>query len=500
MKPSSDIHALISSLTPNEKGYFKKFCQRNGAGAVKKYIALFDAIAAQTVYDEEKLKKKLNDPVLSRNLPSEKNYLYHLILEAVLAGKTTNDPLYECELLLAKARWLSSRSFYESSYRFAEKAQRKAIANEYFTLALDAMDLELLLWQYLPREERRPFDNIIRDRKQIRAQMNVTDDLRLLDMDVIRLFQEIGIGRNAEQLRQYKAIYDESIKIRESNAPLPLRAQMFFYNIGVFYFNVIGNAEESLNDLNAMIALVDSHPVIRRERLSFYISSLNNVILLLLHMGRFDEAQSKIDQLSNIDSESQNHKNTLFVTRFNTQFELYTITRNWDKMLSLCNDLKTAIAPYESKLDNRYTGHIRFAAFRSCFYTGHYKEAQQWINQLVNKTSGEPFKSEIVTIARLAEIVLHETLGNYDLAETLLLSAKRFLNKTHSLYAFEKVMLDFFSKRLTHPEDPSADFAQLQKKLSEVSEDILEKRVFNYFNFKDWARARESGCLIKDLI
>ena len=100
MKPSSDIHALINSLSPNEKGYFKKYCQRNGPNAAKKYLLLFDAIAGQKMYDEGKLKKKLGDATLVRNLPSEKNYLLHLILESQLVSRTTEDPLYECELLI----------------------------------------------------------------------------------------------------------------------------------------------------------------------------------------------------------------------------------------------------------------------------------------------------------------------------------------------------------------------------------------------------------------
>jgi len=498
MKPSSELHQLIASLSPNEKGYFKKYCQRNGATSGKKYITLFDAVASQKVYDEEKLKKKIGDPALAKNLPSEKNYLYHLILESLLVARTTDDPHYECELLLSKARWLSTRSFYDSASRFAEKAREKAIANEYFTIALDATELELLLWQYLQKDERRGFTVIIEERKRVRKQMNITDDLRFLDMDVIRLFQEIGIGRNEEQLSQYKAIYDKSLVLKKENPDLPVRAQIFFYNIGVFYSNVTGNAENSLQDLRSMIALTDNHPVIRKERLSFYLSSLNNIILLLLHMGNYAEAQEKIDQLQTIKTETQNQENTLFITRYNTQFELCTLTQNWDTMLKLSQQLKIELPAYELRLDNRYTGHVRFAAFRSCFYTGNYKEAQQWINQLVQKTAGEPFKSELVTVARISELVLHETLGNYDLVETLLHSSKRFLNKTNALYPFEKVMIDFFAKKISNPDDKK-HFENLRKNLGEVGEDILQNRVFNYFNFKDWARAREAGVLIKDL-
>jgi tetratricopeptide (TPR) repeat protein len=160
--------------------------------------------------------------------------------------------------------------------------------------------------------------------------------------------------------------------------------------------------------------------------------------------------------------------------------------------------MKEEIREYENRLDNRYTGHVRFAAFRSCFYNGNYREALQWINQMVQKPKGEPFKPEVVAIARIAEIVLHETLGNYDLAETLLSSAKRFAGKNNAYYPFEKVMFDFFSKRLNHPEDESL-FEMLRLELEHISEDPLQRRVMLYFNFSDWAKARKSGVLIRDL-
>jgi tetratricopeptide (TPR) repeat protein len=342
-------------------------------------------------------------------------------------------------------------------------------------------------------------ETIIADRKATRHAMNVTDDLRLIDMNVIKLFQEIGIGRNEEHLAQYRALYDEATALKNDSNDLPLRAKIYYYNIGVFYFNVISNAENSLNDLRTMIELIDSNPVIRKERLSFYISSLNNIILLLMHMGHFDEAQKRIDQLSSIETDTQNHKHTLFITRYNTQFDLYTFSRQWEKLAELADRMKSEIKDYENRLDNRYTGHVRFGAFRACFYNGRYKEALQWINQMVQKPQGEPFKPEVVAIARLAEIVLHETMGNYDLGETLLASAKRYAAKSNTHYPFEKVMFDFFTRRFNHPEDESL-FETLQTDLEKVSEDPLQRRVLIYFNFIDWAKSRQAGMLMREVM
>ena len=488
MKPTADLHALISVLTPNEKGYFKKQCQASGSTS-RKYTKLFDAIAAQEKYDEAALKKKLNDVVLVRNLSSEKNYLYHLILETLIGGDTSGDDVLGMKMLLAKAKWLSSHSFFEAAFRFARKVRMWSKENEQFTLQLDALDLEWLLWQYLPEAERRTIEEISEERAAVLATLSVTDRLRALDSKVIRLFQETGIGREESHLENYRALDEESRAVEKGNPHLSVRAKMYLRNIAVFYHNVTGHAEKSRDDLGELIALLDSNPVLKKERLSFYISSLNNLILLLLHLGRYDEAKATIALLESVKAETQNQRNTVFVTRYNTRFDLYTHRGDRESAYRLSQELKKELPHFEAQLDNRYTGHIRFAAFRSCFYAGHLKEALQWINQIVQKPGGEPFKPELLTIARICELVVHETLEHYDLLEKLVESAGRYLEKTNSLYLFEKLMLDFFHEQLkVHPKKTA--LLKLKEKLKEIENDLLEKRVFAYFDFREWAEKR----------
>ena len=68
MKTSSDfIHRLVHSLSRSEKRYFSLFAQRHAIGGKSNYLALFEAINKQGVYNEEALKKKF-----SKNFTREK--------------------------------------------------------------------------------------------------------------------------------------------------------------------------------------------------------------------------------------------------------------------------------------------------------------------------------------------------------------------------------------------------------------------------------------------
>lgn len=500
MKPSSDLHTLIGSLTPNEKGYFKKQCRKNGSNSLK-YLRLFDAIASQKKYDEKLLKKKLGDANLIKNLSSEKNYLYHLILEVVIGGNFSQNPVVEMEMLLAKAKWLAGHSFFESANRFVKKLRIWCEENEIFTLQLEALDLEWLLWQYLQKADRRTIEEIAEDRFSVLEKLSSTDQLRAIDLRVIRLFQEMGIGRNESHLAKYRELFEQSRKIasEKSSDKLCLRAKTYLLNISVFHHNVCGEAEKSLDDLQELIRLLDSNVILKRERLSFYLSSLNNLILLQLHLGKYEEAKQTITLLEATNAETQNQRNTVFITRYNTGFELYNYLKDFDAAFKLSLQLKKEISEFEDKIDNRYTGHIRFAAFRACFYIGNYKEALRWINQLVQKTEGEPFKSELITIARIAELVIHESMEHYDLLERLIESAGNYLNKTNSLYHFEKLMLDFFKEQLKESSEKTS-FLKLQVELKTIEKDLLEERVFSYFDFRAWVESRIRGCEISVIL
>jgi hypothetical protein len=60
-------------------------------------------------------------------------------------------------------------------------------------------------------------------------------------------------------------------------------------------------------------------------------------------------------------------------------------------------------------------------------------------------------------------------------------------------------MLDFFQEQIKiHPEKTA--LLKLKNELKEIEKDLLEERVFTYFNFRAWVDARIKGREIADVI
>jgi hypothetical protein len=83
MKPSTELHELIRSLTKSEKRFFKLHSALQSGD--KNYLRIFDAIDRQKVYDEDAVKKQFAKETFIKHFPSEKNHLYKLILKALRA-------------------------------------------------------------------------------------------------------------------------------------------------------------------------------------------------------------------------------------------------------------------------------------------------------------------------------------------------------------------------------------------------------------------------------
>jgi tetratricopeptide (TPR) repeat protein len=136
---SNHLFELIHSLSPTEKGYIKKTAFSSSNGEEKSYILLFDAIANQEVYDEDKIIKKFSGAAFIKNLSKSKNHLYHVILKRLAQYHEENVIEIKIKGLVNQATILYKKGLYEHAIIHFEKALK---------MALDAEELEVALEIY----------------------------------------------------------------------------------------------------------------------------------------------------------------------------------------------------------------------------------------------------------------------------------------------------------------------------------------------------------------
>src|SRR4051812_20858382 len=83
MKASDDLFKLIKGLNKAEKRFFKLYASRYDTQDKNNYMRLFDYVERQDEYDEAQLKEYFRHENFIRHLPSEKNYLYNMVLDSL---------------------------------------------------------------------------------------------------------------------------------------------------------------------------------------------------------------------------------------------------------------------------------------------------------------------------------------------------------------------------------------------------------------------------------
>ena len=111
--PSNKLFQLIKSLTGSEKRYFKLFV-RNSSEKTNKYIQLFEAIEAQSVFDDDFLRQTIypNETIQSRKYSELKAYLYELILKSLQGYDEKTSVEYKLQNALQSIKVLYKRALF----------------------------------------------------------------------------------------------------------------------------------------------------------------------------------------------------------------------------------------------------------------------------------------------------------------------------------------------------------------------------------------------------
>ena len=136
MRPSTDLHTLIRSLTPTEKRYFKLYSSMQGRR--KNYVALFDAIAAQPEYDEAALREQFAGERFLKQFNVAKKYLYDLILRSLSNFHVASTSESQIREMLRNVEILFERGLASQALRQVDRAIELAARFERSALELEA--------------------------------------------------------------------------------------------------------------------------------------------------------------------------------------------------------------------------------------------------------------------------------------------------------------------------------------------------------------------------
>lgn len=504
MKPSTELHDLIKSLTKSEKRFFKLHSALQSGP--KNYLKLFEAIDKQEVYDEEGLKKHFAKETFIKHLPSEKNHLYKLILKALRAFHAEGSVSGILKQEIKNIEILYQKALYAECNKLLHRAKRIAKENERFYYLFELLNWEKMLLEeaYESGEFTKDLDALIEEEREVIEKLRNLAAYHILYSKINYVFRSGGYVRTDEEHAMVEEISEHPL-IKGKNTALSRRAATICYYTQGFCQWAKRDWRTSLEKFQRVKQILDENPLIKADLPKRYVRTLHYIINGQIELLDLDGARANIALLRSLPDD-HGFAGISIATQVYVAGTICEL-----RLLDRCGEHARAvemapefIAGMEALGDRLHKENaLEFQWCMACvhFGSGQVNKALAWLNKVLNDNE-TALRQDIFTYARLFNLVVHYELGNYDLLTYIVRSTQRFLDKRQRANEVEVVLIDGIKKlaRTTDAGQKRELFKGLHGQLSELLKDANEQLVLKYFDVLAWAEAHASGQTFSEVV
>ena len=498
MQTSDELFLLIKSLSPSEKRHFKVFASKHVIGGDKNnYVKLFDAINKQNDYSEIEIKGEFSKHSFIKRLPSEKNYLYKLILKSL--GSYYHDGTVDLFLKerLKQIQILYAKALYKQSQKILTRVKKIAYKHEKYLQVL-----EILHWEHLIIRSELNFEEsgkiikqIFREMKQVLEIIKNLNEYKELSSEIFIEYRKTGVVRSKNDADRFEKIITAEI-LQDENKAISYEAKYYFYGIFTNYYFAKNDILNGYEICKKHLKLIESGIEDHKENLHQYVIVFMGLLSSCLHLRKFDEFKTNLIKFREIPDrfheKSERIHERIFTSGYLHESEMYIKQGSFDKGVEIIPQMTTGLEKYADKInsDSRMAMYYNIAYLY--FGTDAYTKTSAFLNHIINDTDIE-FRRDIYCFARILNLVLHYELGNDDLLEYIVKSTYRFLYKRKRLYKFETSFLDFIRQKLPKVKSNKelvGAFKELKIELEAIAKDPFEKKALEYFDFISWLESK----------
>jgi len=504
MKPSTELHDLIRSLTKSEKRFFKLHSSLQSGD--KNYLRIFDVVDKQKVYDEEAVKKTFAKETFIKHLPSEKNHLYKLILKALRAYHAESSISGVLKQEIKNIEILYQKALYVECNKLLHRAKKVARENERFYYWFELLNWEKMLLEeaYESGEFTKDLDALIEEERAVIEKLRNLAAYHILYSKINYVFRSGGYVRTDDEHAMVEEISDHPL-IKGKNTALSRRAATICYYTQGFCQWAKRDWKTSLVKFERVKEILDENPLIKSDLPKRYIKTLHYIINAQIELLDLKSARSNIKLMRGLPDQTgfqgRSIEAQVFVASFVSELRLLDRAGDHVKAMALSDQILQGMEEMGERLHKEHELEFNFALARVHFGGNEMNKALFFLNKVLN--DNEPtLRQDIFTYARLFNLVIHYELGNFDLLEYIVRSTQRFLNKRYPADLMETSLIEHI-KKLARAKEPSLKrdlFKSMQDQFKPLMKDPGESLVLKYFDVMAWVDSHVEGIPFSDVV
>jgi CII-binding regulator of phage lambda lysogenization HflD len=507
-KPENDsLYRLIHSLNKSEKRMFKIYANRLSSNYAddKKFIILFNAIAGQKKYDEEKIRKK--NPELSKSQFSNlKQHLYRQILKCLRTATHTSPADMQITEMVDQAKILYHKCLYPDALKIIDKAKKAALKKDLSFLFLELLELEKLALQQGMKEniETRINEITFESNETIRT-LQLINHFSNLSLKLNSIYQKAGFIRNRIDLDTITGFFTNSLPPYDEKK-LSFQQKMYLYYAYTGYYFFIQDFEKGLIYSLRWEKLFEENPEMIPLKTEMYIKALNSVLVAQNKLYLYHDFMNTHRKLVGIKRNknillTENINLTLFRTIYIHEINRHFMLGEFKSGTRIVSKFENELNNFIPKLDKNTV--MLFYYKIACLYlgSGNFKTSVKWLNKTIQE-SESGIREDLNSFARILKLICYFELNDEEMIESNIRSTYRYLLKKENFIRYQQYITSFLRglrKDITR-EQIIDRFNILKNQMKELEKVPFQRRAFIYFDIISYLESRIEGKSIEEVV
>lgn len=486
-KGSQELFDLIHSLTPEEKGYYKKFSKRhipNGSN----YLKLFDAIAAQDAFEEATLRARF------KNYTVMKVYLKDFITDSLLLYYKNKHPHVQLFSQIQKVHILLVKGQYTEALRILKKALANSKKLELFSIERYL----LRIWAEINHHRLTHTDAIMAFQKQYEKdlQQNQINENDLTTWE-LRSTEWLAKVRGLDMFNKAQSNID--VTAMQKLGTLSTRSEIKKLNC-LSYLYLLRKETTEKHKVNKQ--LLELSEKFKHEGDESYnnVYIRNNYISCLLDLNDFDDTIKQSDEMLKAEAKFGYYEHLAFPKAIIFKLDAYYHLGKFKEGLALVNEVEKKMQQISDSLGDT-TAWKEFMFFKHTFLFVNRRYRDCWIDmQTVDlKSLQKNYLPEYADYSLLA-LMLQFEMNNFGTLKNLATKTAQNFTKSGITDETYLQLVSFFKN--VKPENARTLAEKTAESLSAyyAKNKLQPRRCFALVEYTQWLKAVSQEKYLEDLL
>jgi hypothetical protein len=443
----SDLFELVKSLTASEKRYFRLFSRQHRATGDNDYMLLFDVLDDLDTLDAEAIKARLAKLKPGFQLAANQTYLHKMILKAMRSYTSESTPSGRMNEMIKDISFLEAKGHFSQAAKQLEKAIDLSRQKGFLNFHLELLRIRQRMLPILyPKDLRARMELTLEEKRQVLARLDMEQSVGNLFSLVLVMRREMG--QPGSQVSKDLLLTTVQGGMEGLSADdLTLQGKAIWLMLQAIRSEVEGQLPKALEWALGVKEIWQMDPDLMLEMPQLYRVSLSNMLAWAFQCRRWDLFPETIEQINSLPPSNPRDEAELFQNSRLMQLVYLMNTGQLTEAHGLMPVIEKGLERHGAliNLSRRLT--LQYNVAIAAFFTGHHKDALRWISQILEER-GSHTRGDILEFASTLQLMVHHELGNTDLLEYTLRSARRRLPASQSDTTPERVVITFIEKAM----------------------------------------------------